>query len=233
MAGMAKRPLRISEESGPLRPAESRRIVPNHANVHGKLPPSRIPSTILSKKLYLPPQGLLEDAFRLGAMVVDSGFRPTVMVAIWRGGAPIGIAVQELLQSCGLVTDHIAIRTSSYRGIDGRSDEVLVHGMNYVIKTIRHEDRLLIVDDVFDTGRTIEAVIDHLARKARLNTPADIRVAVPYYKPSRNLTSRIPDYFVHETEQWIKFPHSVEGLSEQEIRTHRPELAAILAEARR
>ena len=63
--------------------------------------------------------------------------------------------------------------------------------------------------------------------------PEDVRVAVPYYKPSRNQTDRVPDYYLHETEQWIKFPHSVEGLSEEEIRTHRPELAEILAQADR
>ena len=185
----------------------------------------------MTEKLYLSPQGLLEDAFRLGAMVVASGFRPTVMIAIWRGGAPIGIAVQELLDACGMETDHIAIRTSSYRGIDGRASEVQVHGMNYVIKNIHHDDRLLIVDDVFDTGHTIEAVVEHLRHKARRNTPEDIRVAVPFYKPTRNKTDRVPDYYLHETEQWIKFPHSVEGLTPEEIRTHRPELAAILAEA--
>jgi hypothetical protein len=187
----------------------------------------------VSEKLYLSAQGLLEDAFRLGTMVLRSGFRPTVMVAIWRGGAPIGIAVQELLDAFGIETDHIAIRTSFYHGIDGRADTVLVHGMNYLIKNIRHEDRLLIVDDVFDTGRTIEAVIAHLRDKARRNTPEDIRIAVPYYKPTRNQTERVPDFYLHETERWIKFPHSVEGLSAEEILSHRPELAAILAGARR
>ena len=70
----------------------------------------------------------------------------------------------------------------------------------------------------------------HLRDKARLNTPGDIRVAVPYYKPSRNQTDRVPDYYLHETTQWIKFPHSLEGLSDDEIRSHRPGLAAILAD---
>ena len=106
-----------------------------------------------------------------------------------------------------------------------------MHGLNYLIKKIQHHDRLLIVDDVFDTGHTIAAVIEHLEQKARRNTPEDIRVAVPYYKPSRNQTERVPDYYLHETEQWIKFPHSLEGLSDEEIRTHRGELHAILAEA--
>ena len=164
-------------------------------------------------------------------MIAESGFQPSFMVAIWRGGVPIGVAVQEYLNAMGIASDHIAIRTASYHGIDGRQDEVRVFSMNYLIKNVRHTDRLLIVDDVFDTGRSVQTVIDHLTSRARLNTPEDIRIAVPYYKPSRNLTERVPDYYLHETEQWLKFPHSLEGLTMAEIRQHRPELAAILAEA--
>ena len=101
--------------------------------------------------------------------------------------------------------------------------------MNYLVKHVTHEDRLLIVDDVFDTGHTISAVIDHLAEKARRNTPEDIRVAVPYYKPTRNQTSRSPDYYLHETEGWLKYPHSLEGLSRDEIRVNRPVIYDIIA----
>ena len=125
-------------------------------------------------------------------------------------------------------TDHIAIRTSSYHGIDGRSNEIRIHGMHYLIKNCSHEDRLLIVDDVFDTGLTIKSVISYLHDKARLNTPGDIRVAVPYYKPTRNKTDKAPDYYLHETEQWLKYPHSLEGLSIEEVAQHRPELFAII-----
>jgi hypoxanthine phosphoribosyltransferase len=183
-------------------------------------------------KLFLSAQGLLEDAFRLGAMVVRSGFRPSFMVALWRGGVPIGIAVQELLAHRGIDTDHIAIRAASYGGIDERGETVQIHGMSYLVKNLRCEDRLLIVDDVFDTGHTVEAVIRRLRARTRLNCPHDIRVAVPYYKPSRNQTTREPDYYLHRTENWIKFPHSLEGLSEAEIACHRPELGAILEQAR-
>jgi hypoxanthine phosphoribosyltransferase len=187
----------------------------------------------MAEKLYLTAQGLLEDSFTLGSRVIKSGFRPSTIVAIWRGGTPIGITVQELLAYFGIDTDHIAIRTSSYGGgIDDRRSSIRIHGMNYLIKRIRNEDRLLIVDDVFDTGHTIEAVIEYLHDKARLNTPADIRVAVPYYKPGRNETGRIPDYFLHETNQWIKFPYSLEGLSREEIHKHRPEIFDIVSGAR-
>ena len=186
----------------------------------------------MAEKLFVTAQGLLEDSFTLGARIVKSGFRPSVIIAIWRGGTPIGIAVQELLAYVGVETDHIAIRTSSYgSGIDDRGSTIRIHGMSYVIKRIRHEDRLLIVDDVFDTGHTIEAVIEHLGEKARLNTPCEIRVAVPYYKPERNETGRVPDYYLHETSQWIKFPYSLEGLDPTEIRSHRPEIFDIVARA--
>ena len=103
--------------------------------------------------------------------------------------------------------------------------------MNYLIKNCRHEDKLLFVDDVFDTGKTLQAVISHLKSIARRNTPADIRIAVPYYKPTRNETDIVPDYYLHETEQWLKFPHSLEGLGMDEVIQHRPALAAILQTA--
>lgn len=183
----------------------------------------------MSEKVYLSAQQLLEDSFRLGAEVVASGFVPTMMIAIWRGGAPVGVAVQEILAYCGIETDHIAIRTSLYKpDIDDRSSEIRIHGINYLIEKVRHEDSLLIVDDVFDTGSTIDAVIRHIEEKARLNTPRDIRVAVPYFKPSRNVTQRIPDYYLHETDQWLKYPHSLEGLSAEDVATHRPELYRII-----
>ena len=184
------------------------------------------------EKRYLDAQELLTDSMLLGMKVLASGFHPTFIVAIWRGGAPVGIALQEVLNFHGIKADHIAIRTSSYQGIDGRADEVQVYSMNYLTKKITHTDKLLIVDDVFDTGKSIAAVIEHLRSKVRLNTPEDIRIAVPYYKPTRNLTDRAPDYYLHETDQWLKFPHSLEGLTIEEMRAHRPELLSILAEAK-
>ena len=69
-------------------------------------------------KIFISANDLLADSLRLGMQVLDSGFRPTHLVGIWRGGAPVGIAVQELLDYHGHHCDHIAIRTSSYQGID-------------------------------------------------------------------------------------------------------------------
>ncbi len=179
-------------------------------------------------KTYLSAQSLLEDSYKLADTIYRDGFEPTMIVALWRGGVPIGIAVQEYFAYQGVHSDHIAIRTSSYEGIDGRSDQVQVHGLSYLVETCTHSDRLLIVDDVFDTGRTLEAVIGELKAKARANTPEQIKVAVPYYKPARRLTQIQPDYFLHTTEEWLKYPHSLEGLSIDEVATHRPELYKII-----
>lgn len=182
----------------------------------------------MNMKRYLSAQGLLEDAFRLAHQILQSGFEPTFIIAIWRGGVPIGIAVQEYLSFHGIHADNISIRTASYSGIDQQARQVQVFGLNYLVKNCQHHDRLLIVDDVFDTGRSIEAIINELQRKARLNTPEDIRVAVPYYKPKRRQIERLPDFYLYETEDWLKYPHSLEGLSAAEIRAQRPAIYEVL-----
>jgi hypothetical protein len=179
-------------------------------------------------KVYLTAQGLLEDSFKLAKQILESDFKPTFIIAVWRGGAPIGIAVQEYLQFHGVHTDHIAIRTSSYSGINNQSRQVKVSGLEYLISNIQHDDRLLIVDDVFDTGKSVQAIIDEIHRKARMNSPEDIRIAVPYYKPSRSQVSITPDYYIHSTSDWLKYPHSLEGLSIEEMHKNRPKIHEIL-----
>ena len=182
-------------------------------------------------KTVLSAQDLLQDYVDIGIKILDSGFEPTMIIAIWRGGTPVGMAVQKIMAYCGIESDHIAIRTSSYVGVDQRG-AVAVHGLNYIIKKICHDDRVLIVDDVFDTGNTIKAVIEDLGKRARGNTPEDIRVAVPWIKPSRNETDIKPDYFLRETEEWLVFPHELDALEPDELRRERPEIAAIIEAAK-
>ena len=178
-------------------------------------------------KTVLTAQDLLEDSFRLGVEILESGFEPTLIIAIWRGGTPVGMAVQEILDYCGVSSDHIAIRTSSYVGVDERG-AVAVHGLNYIIKKVCYDDRVLIVDDVFDTGNTIAAVVQELTRRARGNTPEDIRIAVPWYKPSRNETDLVPDFYLRETAEWLVFPHELDALTPEEMQQSRPQLLEIV-----
>jgi len=178
------------------------------------------------KKHYISAQNLLQDSFKLGLKIYESGFRPDYIVGIWRGGAPVGIAVQELFHVLGVKSDHIAIRTSSYTGIGARSKKVKVHGLTYLIKRLESENSLLMVDDVHDSGLSIEQTITDLKRACKKNTP-EIRVATPWYKPNNNLTQRIPDYYLHESDDWLVFPHEIDGLSVEELRDNRPELKEV------
>jgi hypoxanthine phosphoribosyltransferase len=182
----------------------------------------------MSDKIYITADKLLEDSFELGLNIYRSGYRPNWIVGIWRGGTPVGIAVQELLEYLGIKTDHISIRTSSYTGINEQSEKIKVHGLGYVVKNINSEDSMLIVDDVFDTGRSIEQVMLKINQYCRKNTP-DIKVATPYYKPENNKTNLKPDYYLYETDQWIVFPHEIDGLTIDEIIQNKPVLSKLFS----
>ena len=106
--------------------------------------------------------------------------------------------MQECLQHLGVATDHISLRTS-YRGVEhyrrmveGESPEIRIHGTQYLLESMNAEDGLLIVDDVYSTGLNVKAVIDRLEARTRRNMPHDVRIAVPWYKPARNRSGRVP-----------------------------------------
>ena len=179
------------------------------------------------EKHYIRSEDLIQDSFRLAWQVYEDGYRPNYIIGVWRGGAPIGIAVQEFFSVLGVPSDHIAIRTSHYKGIDDRSTEVQVYGLNYIIKQVESDDSLLIVDDVHDTGISIEKIVSDLQSACKKNTP-EIRVATPYFKPGKNKTSRTPDYYLHETDRWLVFPHELDGLSIEEIRANKPEVSDLI-----
>lgn len=170
------------------------------------------------EKTYITAQSLLEDSFRLAAKVYEDGFRPKFVIGIWRGGTPVGIAVQEYFEYKNVETDHIAVRTSSYYGINKQSKTIKVHGLQYLIENANADDSLLIVDDVFDSGRSVDALIKQTKQLMRLNYPKDVRVATPWYKPGNNKTDMVPDYFVHETSEWLVFPHELKGLTDEEVK---------------
>lgn len=184
------------------------------------------------EKRFITANELLIDSFRLAEQIFVRQFRPHFIIGVWRGGSPVGIAVQEYLEYKGISTDHIAIRTSSYYGIDQQSKEIRVHGMDYVLKNVEADQELLIVDDVFDSGRSIKTIIDTIRKKCRLNTPHTIKVACPWYKPARNVSGLTPDFYVHATDQWLVFPHELCGLDFEEIlRGKGSEIADLLQRA--
>ena len=179
------------------------------------------------KKHYIQAGQLLEDSYKLAWEIFESGFRPDFIIGVWRGGAPVGIAVQEFLDFLGVTSDHIAIRTSYYSGINSTKDHVQVYGLNYVIKQLKSNNSLLIVDDVYDTGMSVRKVIEDIESSCIKNVPT-IKVATPFFKPQNNKTDKIPDYYLHETDKWLVFPHELQGLSMDEIKANKPELGSLI-----
>ncbi|WP_371395949.1 phosphoribosyltransferase [Fretibacter rubidus] len=166
-------------------------------------------------KVFIDAEAMLKDSFELGLRIAESDYHPSFVIGIWRGGAPIAIAIQELLDVMGYPTDHASLRTSSYGG-GTTSRRVEVFGLAPVAKSLRPADRVLIVDDTFDTGRSVDAVITQL-REAGVS--CEIRVATLYFKPTLNKTERVPDYHLYETDKWLVFPHELRGADLNELKS--------------
>ena len=107
----------------------------------------------MADKIYLTANELLLDSFRLGKQVLDSGWRPDVLIALWRGGTPVGVAVHELLLYRGIPTVHMAVKCRSYGGIGKRGD-VVFENTEAIFAQIHANHRVLVVDDIFDSGCT-------------------------------------------------------------------------------
>ena len=184
------------------------------------------------QKKFIAADDLLKDSFQLAAQIHKAGFQPDFLVGLWRGGSAVGIAVQEGLDYLGVKTDHIAIRTSyrgaaSYSEMVSKADAIRVHGLQYLLENLASDHSLLIVDDVYSTGSSVKAVIDQLALKTRRNMPKDIRIASVWFRPT-DRTLRTPDYFIHETRDWLALPYELTGMTLEELREHRPELLSVI-----
>ena len=175
---------------------------------------------------------LLKDSFQLAANIYEAGFKPDFLVGLWRGGSAVGIAVQEGLDYFGVKTDHIAIRTSyqgarSYSQMVDKGDSIRVHGLQYLLENLCSHHSMLLIDDVYSTGSSVTAVINQLARKTRRNLPHDIRVGTVWYRPTEK-TLRVPEYYIHETRDWLVLPYELSGFSITELTENRPEMADLL-----
>ena len=179
-------------------------------------------------KHYITADQLLADAFQLTRNIVDSGFQPSALIALWRGGTPIGIGIHEGLSYLGIHAKHFALRTSYYDHNNQRKSAVQIDQLNTFAAQLRDDDQLLIVDDVFDSGNTIKAVIERIQQDTSVATPHDIKIATPYFKPTKNQTTLQPDFYLHETAEWIVFPHELMGLSADEIAQNKPAATVLL-----
>jgi hypoxanthine phosphoribosyltransferase len=164
--------------------------------------------------LHIDPDELLLDTFRLGKKLYETGFRPRHAISIWRGGTPVGLGVDAYFRLQGLQINHTTIATESYLGIDERAG-VTIKGLEHLVKVVCPEDGLLIIDDVYESGRTIERIIQTLREQARANAPREIVVGTVHSKPERHEYTGVPIVSLRELpgNVWIDYPHELADLA--------------------
>jgi uncharacterized protein len=138
-----------------------------------------------------------EASRQLAAQVVDSGFRPDIILAIARGGLTVAGALGYALG----IKNCFAISVEYYTGVDERLEVPLVLPPMPDLVAVR-DLNVLIADDVADTGDTLSMVNSIIQPHVR-----EARSAVLYAK-SRSII--VPTYTWRHTDAWITFPWSAE-----------------------
>ena len=135
-------------------------------------------------------EGLVEDlAGRIG-----DGF--DVMLVITRGGmVPAGMLAYQLGIRTILVAPVVA-----YDDVGTMHEHPVVLGFPDPSQLEGHD--VLVVDEVWETGNTISAVVDRV--RAAGGRPT---TAVLHYKPARSRAGFAPDHFVFETDRWVVYPY--------------------------
>jgi uncharacterized protein len=179
--------------------------------------------------LYLTANQLYQDSRELAKQVLDyvkeKELKLNAVIGVCRGGAPPAIVVHEFLKRSGIESKYLSIQTKLYEDdLDQIKKGVEVYGMDQ-IENLPNGHRLLIVDDVWDRGKTIEEI---KKQATELNKDFEILVAVPYFKPGKNKVDDTPNFYVVEYNNWINFPHELIGLSEEQIKENLPEVYALL-----
>jgi hypoxanthine phosphoribosyltransferase len=134
---------------------------------------------------------------RLARRIRDAGVAPDLIVAIGRGGYVPGRILADLL---GLM-DLVGIRIEHYRGARKGSQARIRQPLSVDVSA----RRVLLVDDVSDTGDTFDLALGHLAANG---TPASVHTAAMHHK----VVSRVePDFFAHKIVKWrwIIYPWAV------------------------
>ena len=188
------------------------------------------------------------NALKLAHRIHMDGFIPDVVYVSLRGGAYLGNVISEyfkVVRKDERPVFYAAVVARSYTDVR-QSEQVRVDGWTYSPEYLRHGDKVLLVDDIYDSGRTVNHLVNIILRKGIPRK--DIKVAVHDYKiiSYRDETLPIhPDYWCrkHEIatpddEVWIHYmSHELVGLTETELREFYypgdPELQGILKTLKR
>jgi uncharacterized protein len=136
-----------------------------------------------------------EAVAQLSRRIAADRYRPDAVLALARGGLPLAGALAYALGVKSMAT----LNVEFYTGVDERLEEPLLLPPIPDLGRLESE-RLLVVDDVADTGRTLALVRDFCAEHV-----AEVRTAVLYEKPHSTVRC---DYVWRRTDRWIEFPWS-------------------------
>ncbi len=138
---------------------------------------------------------IIDLSMELCIKIRESRYIPETIVAVLRGGYIVAKLVSDYLS----VDDIATVEIKFYRGIGERGEKPIV------ASPITHDLRgknILVVDDVADSGRTLQVAMDVV----KLHGAKHIKTATLYVKP---WSITMPDYHVGETSSWIVFPWEV------------------------
>lgn len=139
-----------------------------------------------------------EAARDLGREISASGFRPDIVLAIARGGLVLAASLAYDLDCKNLFSMNVEFYTG-----EGTTLDAPVMLPPLLDSAELDDTRLLVVDDVADSGRTLELVLNFCGGHV-----AEVRSAVLYHKPR---SVAVPDYVWQRTDRWIDFPWSAGG----------------------
>lgn len=136
------------------------------------------------------PEEALIHTERIARKVVESGYRPDVIIAILRGGVVLARLLSDLLN----IRDIKIMRVVHYDALESKKVAEIVEPINCRLDGMR----VLLVDDVADTGESLIVARDHILERGA----AEVRIATMHYKPWSKLK---PDYYSEETEAWVVY----------------------------
>ena len=171
-------------------------------------------------KIPIDPGKLYEDSFSLAKKIYRSEYEPDLVVGIWRGGTPPAITISEYLIYKGIDLFHTTMKSEAYTDIN-EVGKVRLDAVQHLINKINEDnyERMLLVDDINDTGKTLMRIKNEIVENTE-NTPR-IKIAVLYERSDKDHKIN-SDYVEEYVENWLVFPHELEGLSKEEIKKFKP-----------
>lgn len=173
----------------------------------------------MSEKIYISAERMEKDTWSYGTRLFREGLRFDGVIGVMRGGSQIAVYLHEVFSLLQEKMLHFGlIQAQSYTGIHEAGD-VRLGGIESLREWIAPGMNLLIVDDVFDRGKTLDRICTHL-QEALAGQSVTFHLGALYYKPENRQVERCPDSWYREFAKtdWLVFPHELIGLTQEERR---------------